>query len=231
MDVDPLASMRCWAIELELGGRTFDVPALSAADWWPVLSSGDLGSILDFVVSLPDDPFNLDEMLLAGSLPSGELTEVLTDAIEATAGRSLHAAFVLATVANGQWAGINGALAARGFRWDQQPLGAALDAIYAEVVGRLDKDGLTKFLALLDDESVTTGRKRRVSKRAVQEFESFAGPRPTSGVRSTGAPSDSEPPRIRTRPRPRRPGGRSHAPKLPPAPPAESDPGANPLTR
>lgn len=228
MEVDPLASMRCWAIELELGGRTFDVPALPAVDWWPVLTTGDLALILDFVVSTPDDPHSLDEMLLAGSLDSANLTEALTDAVEAAAGRSLHAARVLAIVADIQWASINGVMVARGFRWDQQPLGAALDAIYAEVVGRLDKDHLTKFLALLENEALTKGgRKARVSEKVVQEFEGFAGPRPTSGVKSTGAPSDNERPKTRTRPRPPRQGDQSPEPRRPRGPRAGSGPAAS----
>lgn len=213
MEVDPLASMRCWAIELELGGRTFDVPALPAVDWWPVLSAGDLNLILDFVVSDPLDPFDLDEMLLSGALSAGELETALGDAIEAATGRSLHASLVLATVANMQWASINGALVKRGFRWDEQPLGAALDAIYSEVTERLGnatvdkgkKPPLDAFLALLENEEMTTGKKRAAPARIVDEFESIAGPRPKTGVKSTGAPSDNARPKTRTRPRPPRP--------------------------
>jgi hypothetical protein len=220
--------MRCWAIELELGGRTFDVPALPAVDWWPVLTSGDLSEILDFVVSTPGDPDSLDEVILAGGLDKGGLTEALTDALEAAAGRSFHAARVLAYVAQSQWSSINGALAARGFRWDVQPLGAALDAIYAEVTSRLDKDALPKFLAVLENEALTTGgRKAKVSEKVVSEFEGFAGPRPTSGVKSTGGPSDSARPRTRTRPRPPRQGDPSREPTRPRAPRAGSGPAAS----
>lgn len=227
VEVDPLASMRCWAIELELGGRTFDVPALPAVDWWPVLVSGDLALILDFVVSTPGDPSSLDEMILNEGLSQDDLSGVLTDAVEAAAGRSLHAALVLAIVADSQWASINGALVTRGFRWDQQPLGAALDAIYAEVVSRLEKDNLTKFLALLENEGLTKGRKARASATVVNEFESFAGPRPTSGVKSTGGPSDNARPKTRRRPQPPRQGGRSPEPRQRPGQRAESDPPAS----
>jgi hypothetical protein len=220
--------MRCWAIELELGGRTFDVPALPAADWWPVLVSGDLGQILDFVVSSPDDPANLDDLLLTGRIDPGDLGEALTDAIETTAGRSLHSALVLAYVARTQWSSINGAMVTRGFRWDVQPLGAALDAIYAEVTSRLNKDDLTSFLATLENEALTKGgRKAKVSEKVVSEFEGLAGPRPTSGVKSTGAPSDNARPRTRTRPRPPRQGGPSGEPRRPRAPRAGSGPAAS----
>ncbi|HEU4752426.1 MAG TPA: hypothetical protein VFU47_04885, partial [Armatimonadota bacterium] len=227
VEVDPLASMRCWAIELELGGRTYEVPALPAVDWWPVLVSADLGQILDFVVSTPEDPFNLDDLLLDGAFTTAELTQALTDALEEVAGRSFHAAFVLATVANSQWAAINGAMVQGGFRWDEQPLGAALDAIYAVVTGRLNEEALKKFLALLDNEALTTGGKPTPRQRAKveTEFESMAGPKPTAGVVATGARSGSG--RPKTQPRLQRPrqGGRSGAPKRQPGPPAGSDPG------
>ncbi len=228
MEVDPLASMRCWAIELELGGRAYDIPALSAVDWWPVLVSADLGLILDFIVSTPDDPFNLDDMILEGKLSGEELAEVLTDAMEEAAGRSFHAAFVIATVANSQWPVINGALAQTGFRWDDQPLGAALDALYAAITDRLEKDPLARFLALLDNEALTSGKpSKRQRAKLANDFEAMAGPRPTTGVVATGERSGSERPRTRPRLRPRLQAGRSAAPTRPRAPRAGSGPAAS----
>lgn len=213
MDVDPLASMRCWAIVMDLGGREFEIPALPAVEWWPVLASGDVSQILDFIVSSPDDPDNVDELILSGAVTGEDLTQALTDAIEETAGRSLHAAFVLAIVASNQWAVVGGALAQTGFRWDEQPLGAALDAIYEILTSRLDKDNLDKFLALLDNEALTTGKRRgRARQKVADEFEAMAGPRPTTGVVATGERSGSERPRTRPRPQPRRRGGRSASP-------------------
>jgi hypothetical protein len=225
VEVDPLASMRCWALELELGGRTFDVPALPAADWWPVLVSGDLSQVLDFIVSTSGD---LDEMLLNGEVTQKQLSQALTDAVEETAGRPLHAALVLASLAAMHWSSINGALVLRGFRWDQQPLGAALDAIYAEVTGRLKKDELDKFLALLENEALTSGKPTpRQRAKMVDEFEGMAGPRPTSGVKSTGGPSGSARPKTRTRPRPPRQGDPSREPTRLREPPAGSGPAAS----
>ncbi len=223
MEVDPAASMRCWAIELELGGRTYDVPALPAVDWWPILTSGDLSQILDLVVSSPEDPFNLDDFLLTTELDQSELGEVLTDALEAAAGRSLHVSMVLATVATMHWASINGALVRRGFRWEDQPLGAALDAIYAEVTSRLDEEALGKFEALLEDESVSQpGKKRTASEKVRSEFEAMAGPRPTTGVVATGEQSGNARPKTQPRPRQLPQGGPSGAPRRPRAPRAGS---------
>lgn len=213
MEADPLASMRCWAIELELGGRTYEVPALSAVDWWPVIASGDPMRVLDFVVSTPTDPFNLDDLILSGEADTDEIGTVVMDAVEETAGRTFHAAYVLVTVATSNWAMINGELTRRGFRWEGLPLGAALDALYAEITNRLDKDALTKFLALLDNEALTTGNRRgRARERALSQFETMAGPRPTSGVKSTGEPSEGQRSKTRTRPRQPRQGARSTEP-------------------
>jgi hypothetical protein len=221
--------MRCWAVEIELGGRVYEIPALPAVEWWPVLASGDLNRVLDFIESRPDDPRNVDDLLLSGEFSAEELTEALTDAIEETAGRSFHAAIVLATVANGQWPAIGGALAQAGFRWDEQPLGAALDAIYAAIVERLNKDALDQFLALLENEALTaTGkRKGRNREKVMSEFEAMAGPRPTTGVVATGERSGSERPRTRPRLQPRRQAARSASPTRPRGPRAGSGPGAS----
>lgn len=219
MNVDPLASMRCWAMEIELGGRTFEIPALPAVSWWPVLATGDLSLILDFVTSTDGDGIDLDDMLLSGELSHTDLVSSLTDAVQEAAGRSLHAATVLASVARAQWAAVNGTLVRSGFRWDQQPLGAALDAVYSVIVERLDGDNLANFLALLDND--------KPREKVVEEFETLAGPRPTTGVVASGERSGSARPRTRPRPQHLPRGARSAGPRTPRAPHADSGPPAN----
>jgi hypothetical protein len=219
VNVDPLASMRCWAIEFELEGRTYDVPALSAVDWWPVLGDANPLSVLDIVESN-----DLDERLLVGELNHADLLDALRDVVEESAGRSFHAAVILVMVANSQWPVINGQLTRHGFRWEGQPLGAALDAVYAVVVEAFGKEDREKFLALLDNESLTNGKPtKRQRAKLDDEFASMAGPKPTTGVKATGAPSDSARPKTRPRLQPPRQGGRSRAPRQPRAPRAGSD--------
>ena len=228
MEVDPAASMRCWAVEIELGGRVFEIPALPAVDWWPVVSELDLALILDFIVSRPDDLDNVDDLLLSGAFTAEELTTALTDAFEEVAGRSLHVAFVLATVAKTGWSTINGAMVTTGFRWDEQPLGTALDALYLAITDRLEKDPLAKFLALLDNEALTSGKPtKRQRARLTEEFETMAGPRPTTGVVASGERSGSGRPKTRPRLQPRRQAAQSGEPRPRRAPRAGSGPAAS----
>ena len=226
MEVDPLASMRCWEITVELGGREFDIPALPAVDWWPVLTEDGPAAVVDLLKSDAD----LDAMLLDGRITSADLTEVIRDVVEEATGRSYHAAFVLATVASTSWPVIGGQLAQSGFRWDVQPIGAALDAIYAIVIGGLEEKNRDQFLALLENDSISQpGKKRTPSQKVVEEFETMAGPRPAPAPlpgKASAGPSGSPRPRTPRQPRQPRQGGRSAVPRTPPGRRAESGPAA-----
>lgn len=219
--------MSCWEIELELGGRNYTVPALSAVDWWPIVTNPE--TLLDVLDLIEGGQEELDDRLLAGEVTLAEIWEALRDAVEAAAGRSLHAAYVIASTAEQGWSRVNGTMVAKGFRWDGAPLGAALDAVYATVLGLFQKqEDLDGWLRLLNDEALTTpGKKREASATVKNEFESMAGPRPTGGARSTVARSGSARSKTRTRPRPPRQDGPSGAPMPPPSPPAGSDPPAS----
>lgn len=206
--MDPLASMRCWAITLEIGGREYEIPALPAVDWWPVLTEVNPARILDLIPSRLGGSDDLDSQLLSGEVGGEELGSALTDAIEEVTGRSFHVAVVLASVAAGHWPVIGGETIRRGFRWDLQPIGAALDLIYAIVNEGLDEENRTKFRDLLENEALTRpGKKRAPSERVMKEFESMAGPRPEPRPipgRSTGERSGSARPRSPRQPRQRR---------------------------
>jgi hypothetical protein len=221
--------MRCWAIEIELGGRTFEVPALPAVDWWPVLASADLMAVLDMIVSTPGEELDLDAMLLDGSLTGDELSVALMDAVEAAAGRSFHVAFVLATVGQASWPLVGGALAQRGFRWDTQPLGAALDAVHSIIMSNFaEQKDRDKFVRLLENETLTTGRKRTPDpEKIVTEFETLAGPMPTGGLTATGEPSDSARSRTQTQRQQPRQDDPSRVPRRQRVPRAQSGPAAS----
>lgn len=209
-----MASMRCWAITFELGGREFEIPAMPAADWWPILSASQSEDILDTLESSASAL--VDTMLLAGEVSMGDLNEAMTAVIEEVTGRSMHVAVVLATVTNMNWAAIGGAIARRGFLWDERPIGAALDLVYATIMEGLEDKPRDKFLELLDNEALTDPSKRKVpTAKQLSEFETMAGPRPAPAPlpgQASAAPSGSARPRTRTRPRQRPQDARSAAP-------------------
>jgi hypothetical protein len=209
VDVDPAASVRIWALELDLGGRTFDVPALPASVWFPILLEGNPLLVLDLI-----EDEDVDDLLLSGQVAPDELLEALTVAIEQAAGRSFHAAFVLAQVAVLQWASVSGLMAERNFNWEDRPLGAALDLIYITVAKHLDKEASARFEQLLDNPTLTSGGRRRPANRdkAMADFEALAGPKP-EGVKATGARSGSARPKTRPRPRQHPQAAPSRAPR------------------
>lgn len=219
MNVDPLASMRCWAITVELGGREFEIPALPAVDWWPIIVAADLHQVINLLRAPAEtDDFELDTQLLDGTISAVDLSERLKDAVEEITGRTIQASYVLARVAADRWDVIGGQIAQVGFRWDVQPIGAALDLIYTLVMGGMNEEDGKKFLALLE-KNPSAGRGAAPSERDVSEFEVMAGPRPVPaplpGKASAGL-SDSPRPRTRTRPRQRPQGGRSGEPRTQP---------------
>lgn len=203
MNVDPAASMRCWAIDVQLGDRTHTLPPMPAADWWPVLLAE---SPLEELLLLFDaDDIDLDERLLGGSLLAEQMTTALTDAVEQAAGRTLYEAVVIAQVAQIAWAWVGGQLARYGFRWDSAPLGAALDAVHGLFMEKTTDEFREKYEAALK-KAVPAKVRKADQRKALSEFEQFAGPKPTAAAlsRSSAAPSAGTPPRTPRRPPSRR---------------------------
>lgn len=220
MKADPLAAMRCWAVDIELGGQVYTVPPLPAADWWPILAGGDLAAVLGLI-----EDGDIDDRLLDESISSAELEQAFTDAVEEVSGRTLHEAVTIAGAASVLWSWVGGRLARYGFRWDVMPLAAALDAVHGLLMENLTEEFRAKYEALLRPPVLKIDR-----EQAVADFAAVVGaPPPTGGVRmplSSDAPSGDTPPRTPPQPRSRRPRARSDAPTKPPATPVRSAPAA-----
>jgi len=231
MNVDPLASMRCWAITVELGGREFEIPALPAVDWWPVIASMQPANILDMLKSNSEtDEFELDGMLLDGRVTGEELSGVLRDVIEEVTGRTIQAAYVLALTATDRWDVVGPAVAQAGFRWDVQPIGAALDLVYSIIMSALKEENQKKFETLLEKDFSTPGRERVPDQRVISEFETMAGPRPSPAPlpeKAIAALSGGQRPRTRIRPRQPLQDDRSAGPRRQPGSRAGSGPPAS----
>lgn len=146
VDVDPLASLRAWGTVVELGGREYPLRAALAVEWLPILMIDpmDLSAIIPGMVE-GDLAGDLEDALIRGDVSLDEIEQVCRDVITMAAGREWWwACNLLASVA-GAWMVIFGNLVAKGMDVSRMPLGALLDAMYAECAARMDKDHLRDF--------------------------------------------------------------------------------------
>lgn len=214
--VDPVASLRVWAVEVDVAGRTLRVPPLPAADWLPVLMSLDPLNVLDIA-----DDVGIEGALLDGTLSYDALRGALESLVEMAAGRRCETALVLAGIASEHWAVVGGELARRGIRFADIPLGAALDAVYSVLCALTDEKGVAALNRALDG-AVATGapRSRVPAPRPVPaSAEQYVRVRPKTRLRR---PQDH-------------PADPNASPTPPPAPPAGSarhpTPGPRPAGR
>lgn len=145
MAADALAALKIWALDVELAGETFVVPARPAAEWFLAILSED--------VPLPLIPGLMDavaEERIGDMLMDGEVTaeliitrsrELLTEA----SGRPWWEADRLIRSSAASWHIIGGELTRLGVDLDRVSLAAALNAIYVICVRTMDEKERNKF--------------------------------------------------------------------------------------
>lgn len=142
---DPVASLRIWAVETDVGGQTLRIPPLSAADWLPPLMRLDVLALLELVEGV-----DISELLIEDGISLEDVREALDRLVEAAAGRTMWAALALAYIAHEQWAMVGSDLARAGVRFEEISLGAALDAIYGSLIRSMDEKGIKSLNAALE---------------------------------------------------------------------------------
>lgn len=196
MDVDPVASVRIWSVDLDLGGETFEIPALPAADWVPILMSGRLLDVLDLV----DDPDRVDRVMVRGDIEPDQIRDAIRSVVEQVSGRDAHTAMVIVQSAALRWEVIGGDLVRSGVRFDQIPLGAALDAIHASIMAHLKPEDREKFQSALRPPEQGDQPSHSERKRAESQFTEMAGPKPDPApvpAQANDAPSANVRPKTR----------------------------------
>lgn len=195
LEFDPLPSLRMWAVDTEIAGRALHIPPLPAADWLPCLMANDAWAILD----LADEDPSVE--LLSDGLTVVELGDALRDVVAAVAGRSAQAALSIAVTAAGRWDLIGRHVARTGVRFDQIPIGMALDLLYDSIMQCLDKEQQEQFNRDLEDPATRETGATRFTALAGQppptSAAQYAGGRPKTRIRTpqdhpdaqTGAPT------------------------------------------
>lgn len=145
MATDALASLRIWALDVELGRETFTVPARPAVDWFV--------AILDEDVPMPLIPGMMGkaaeerimDLLLDGEIDTELITTRSRELLTAAAGRSWWEADRLIRSSAASWHIIGGELTRLGVDLGAVSLGAALNAIYVVCVRTMDEKERNKF--------------------------------------------------------------------------------------
>jgi hypothetical protein len=145
MPADALAALRIWALDVELAGETFVVPARPAVDWFL--------AILDEEVPLPLIPGMMDDaaeeritdMLLDGEVDAEEIAVRSRELLTAAAGRPWWEADRLIRSSGASWHIIGGELTRLGVDLGKVSLGAALNAIYVICTRTMDEKERNKF--------------------------------------------------------------------------------------
>jgi hypothetical protein len=144
VEIDPVASMRVWAVDVDIGGELMRIPPTPAADWMPSLMEGDILGILDLT-----DGIDFEQALIDGTVTIKDVISGVVKLLESAAGRSAWSTFALAALAKRQWSRVGADLARYSVKLNQISLSAALDAIYGALVKGMDEKGLARLDAAL----------------------------------------------------------------------------------
>lgn len=130
MNIDPTASLRRWAVTVELAGRPFRIPPLGA-DAWLLALHGSYARIVPGLFELDGDAQDdLLDLMMAGRITLAECQDAARDAIGTAAGMKWWAAVRLGSYALQEWGTIGGALLMRGVDPAAVSFGAFLAATY-----------------------------------------------------------------------------------------------------
>lgn len=146
---DPIWSLKSWPVVLSIGGRDWEIPAASAADWLSVLmpSPVDLDEIIMTMV------VNGESLLFDESV-GGELENVMLDVISLVSGRPWWQALRMIAVAVNNWNVLGGEMLYRGIIPDQVSLSQWLDVLLLVTIRSMDPKDVTMFTLQLENPPV-----------------------------------------------------------------------------
>lgn len=145
LEFDPIASMRIWAVEVDLGPYVAKIPPTCAADWLPTLMRMDVMGVLDLVEGV-----DVTDALIEGEITSVQARDAAVKLLESAAGRTCWTTMALVSLATRYWGSIGADLMRVSVKFDQISLGAALDAIYGSLCKGMDEKGIRRLNVTLE---------------------------------------------------------------------------------
>lgn len=153
-----LASLRIWAVEVDLAGETYTVPALSAAEWFMAVLSGESAPVVPGMLDAEEQEQVIDR-LLSGEVTAEQLDTANHEALAAASGWKWWEAERLIVSAAVEWRIIGGLLQGQGLDLNKVSVGAVLSAMYAMAVGNMKKEDRFTFDAQLSAPPASAIRK------------------------------------------------------------------------
>jgi hypothetical protein len=145
MAADVLAALRIWALDVELGGETFVVPARPAAEWFLAILDEDVPLPLIPGMMGADAEDRITDLLLDGAVTAELIAVRSRELLTAAAGRPWWEADRLIRSSGASWHIIGGELTRLGVDLGKVSLAAALNAIYVVCVRTMDEKERNKF--------------------------------------------------------------------------------------
>lgn len=145
MAADALAALTIWALDVELGGETFTVPARPAADWFIAILSEDVALPLIPGLMEAGAEDRIAELLLDEAIDIELIVTRSRELLTEAAGRPWWEADRLIRSSAASWHIIGGELTRLGVDLHAVSLAAALNAIYVICVRTMDEKERNKF--------------------------------------------------------------------------------------
>lgn len=142
---DALAALKIWALDVDLGGETLEVPARPAVDWFLAILSEDVPLPLIPGLMDGDAEERITDMILDGTVTTDEIITRSRELLTAAAGRPWWEADRLIRSSAQSWQIIGGELTRLGVDLGAVSLAAALNAIYVVCVRTMDEKERNKF--------------------------------------------------------------------------------------
>lgn len=133
MRFDAEASMRCWGVVLNIGGRDYAIPPLPAGPWLTAITTPSYRAVVPGLIrGLSTD--DLIDALVARRVTVADLDQAARDAIAEISGMKWWSATRLAAWLVGNWHTLGSAVLSRGLDMQTAPLGAVLVVTYRVIL-------------------------------------------------------------------------------------------------
>lgn len=130
MKIDATASLRVWAVTVELAGERYRIPPHPAAAWLAAIGGASLSRIVPGMLEDSEAGEDLLDLLLAGEIPVAEWQDAAHDAIATVTGMKWWSASRLTYYLLDNWSTLGGTVLARGLDLAVAPVGAVLTLTY-----------------------------------------------------------------------------------------------------